>query len=185
MLDHTGRTDTRAFREVAELGADFHRVGDAVLGARTPARAALLFDWDSWWASEITDGLNRTVAYPAVVLAYYRALWEAGVQLDIVAVDAPLDGYDVVVAPLLHMVKGDTAARLRSVVDRGGSVVSTFHSGRVDQDTNAFLADVPGPLAPLFGVRVEETDSLPADVVNRISLYGRRFREHRRGPQCF
>ena len=172
VLDHSGRTDTRAFREVAELGADFRRVGDAVLGTRTPARAALLFDWDSWWASEMTDGLNRTVSYPQVILGYHRALWEAGVQLDVVPVEAPLDGYDVVVAPLLHMIKGDTAERLRAVAERGGSVVSTFHSGRVDQDTNAFLTDVPGPLASLFGVRVEETDSLPDDVVNRISLTG-------------
>lgn len=172
VLDHAGRTDNRAFREIQALGADFERVGPAVLGARTPARVAFLFDWDSWWASEITDGLNRTVGYPQVVLGYHRALWEAGVQLDVVAVDAPLDGYDVVVAPLLHLLKGNIAERLQAVVDRGGSVVSSFLSGRVDPDTNAFLTDAPGPLAPLFGVRVEETDSLPADSINRISFTG-------------
>lgn len=170
VLDHAGRTDTRSFREVAALGEEFERLGDAVLGARTPARVALLFDWDSWWAAEMTDGLNRTVTYPQVVMAYHRALWEAGVQLDVVSVDAPLDHYQVVVAPLLHMLKGDVEDRLRGVLDRGGSIVSTFLSGRVDEDTNAFLRDAPGPLAPLFGVRVEETDSLPADSVNRITL---------------
>lgn len=173
VLDHAGRTDTRSFREVAILGAEFQRVGDAVLGARTPARVALLFDWDSWWASEMTDGLNRTVTYPQVVLAYHRALWEAGVQLDVVAVDAPLENYDVVVAPLLHLLKGDIQDRLGDVLGRGGSILSTFLSGRVDQDTNAFLMDAPGPLAPLFGVRVEETDSLPAESVNRVSFSGR------------
>lgn len=172
VLDHSGRTDTRAFREVAELGADFARVGKAVLGARTPARVALLFDWDSWWAAEITDGLNRTVTYPQVVQGYHRALWEAGVQLDVVPVDAALNDYDVVVAPLLHLVKGNLAERLDAVVQRGGSIVSTFLSGRVDEDTNAFPGDVPGPFASLFGVRVEETDSLPADAVNRIALTG-------------
>ena len=172
VLDHAGRTDTRAFREVAALGAEFERVGGAILRARTPARVAILFDWDSWWAAEITDGLNRTVTYPQVVLGYHRALWEAGVQLDVIAVDAPLDGYDVVVAPLLHLVKGDVENRLRAVVERGGSVLSSFLSGRVDEDSNAFLTDAPGPLAPLFGVRVEETDSLPAESVNRISLTG-------------
>jgi beta-galactosidase len=172
VLDHAGRTDTRTFREIQALGADFERVGSAVLGARTPARVAFLFDWDSWWASEITDGLNRTVAYPQLVLGYHRALWEAGVQLDVVAADASLDGYDVVVAPLLHLLKGDIAERLQAVLDRGGSIVSGFLSGRVDENTNAFLRDAPGPLAPLFGVRVEETDSLPADSVNRISLTG-------------
>ena len=153
VLDHAGRTDTRAFREVAELGAEFARVGGATLGARTPAKVALLFDWDSWWASEITDGLNRTVTYPQVVQGYHRALWEAGVQLDVVSADTALEGYDVVVAPLLHLLKGDIAERLDAVVQRGGSIVSTFLSGRVDEDTNAFLAAAPGPLAPLFGDR--------------------------------
>ena len=51
------------FREVAELGAELDRLGDAMLGARTPARVALLFDWDSWWALEISDGPSRLVRY--------------------------------------------------------------------------------------------------------------------------
>ena len=40
------------------------------------------------------------------------------------------------VAPLLHVLKGDIADRLQAVVERGGSVVSSFLSGRVDEDTN-------------------------------------------------
>ncbi len=170
VLDHAGRTDTRAFREVAALGAELEALGDAVLGARTPARVALLFDWDSWWAAEITDGFNRHVKYPAVVLGYYRALWQAGAQVDVVPVTADLSRYDVVVAPALHVVKGDVAARLEDVVARGGSVLASFWSGRVDEDDNAFLADVPGPLAPLLGLRVEETDSAAPGVANPVTL---------------
>jgi beta-galactosidase len=172
VLDHAGRTDTRSFREVAALGAELRSLGDAVLGARTPARVALLFDWDSWWAAEITDGLNRHVKYPDVVLGYYRALWDAGAQVDVVPCTADLDRYDVVVAPLLHMVKGDVASRLSRVAERGGSVLATFWSGRVDEDDNAFLADVPGPLAGLFGLRVEETDSAEPGVTNPVTLTG-------------
>ena len=37
--------------------------GRACSGARTPARVALLFDWDSWWALEISDGPSRLVRY--------------------------------------------------------------------------------------------------------------------------
>ncbi len=170
VLDHADRTDSRSFREVAALGAELERIGDAVLGARTPVRAALLFDWDSWWAVEISDGPNRHVTYPEVVTAYYRALWQGGVPVDVVPVTADLTGYDVVVAPLLHVLKGDIAERLAAVLARGGSVLTTFLSGRVDEDDNAFLTDVPGPLAPLFGVRVEETDAQPPDVANPVHL---------------
>lgn len=170
VLDHAGRTDTRAFREVAALGAELNRLGDGVLGARTPARVALLFDWDSWWSVEMTDGLNRHVRYPQVVLAYYRALWQANIDVDVVPVTADLHGYDVVLAPLLHMVKDDLADRLGAVTARGGTVISTFLSSRVDRSDNAFLADVPGPFGPLFGMRVTETDSQEPGVVNPVTL---------------
>ncbi|MCE7000253.1 beta-galactosidase [Saccharothrix sp. S26] len=175
VLDHAGRTDTRLFREVAALGAEFAHVGDALLGSRTPARAALLVDWDSWWAVELSDGPNRNVRYLDVLTSYHRALWQANVPLDVVPVTADLSGYDLVVAPLLHMVKGDLADRVTAFVERGGTFVTTALSGRVDEDDNAFLTDVPGPFASLLGLRVEETDAQRPDVVNPVTLFGREY----------
>jgi beta-galactosidase len=87
-----------------------------------------------------------------------------------VPVTKDLAGYDVVVAPLLHMVKGDLAQRLEDVAAGGGSVVTTFLSGRVDEDDNAFLMDVPGPLGRLTGVRVDEWDARGPEVVNPVLL---------------
>jgi beta-galactosidase len=168
VLDHAGRTDTRVFREVADLGREFQLVD--VTGARTPARVALLVDWDSWWSVEMSDGPNRNVRYLDVLAGYHRALWQANTLVDVVPVTASLAGYDVVVAPLLHMVKGDLADRLATVVERGGSLLTTALSGRVDEDNNAFLADVPGPFAPILGLRVEETDAQPPDVSNPVTF---------------
>lgn len=170
VLGHSGRTDTRVFTEVAALGTELEQLGDALLGARTPARVALLFDWDSWWAVEISDGPNRHVSYQQVMVAYHRALWEAGTQIDVVPVTADLTGYDVVVGPLLHMVKGDLVQRLEAVVACGGTFVTTVLSGRVDKDDNAFLSDVPGPLGPLLGVRVDETDAREPGTTNPVHL---------------
>jgi beta-galactosidase len=172
VIGHASRSDTRVFGEVSALGAELDRLGDAVSGARTPARVALLFDWDSWWALEISDGPSRLVRYQPVVLAYYRALWDAGVDVDVVPVTADLSGYDVVVAPALHMLKGDLAERLEQVASRGGSVVTTFLSGRVDENDNAFLTDVPGPLGALMGIRIDEWDARPAEFVNPVRLPG-------------
>ncbi|MEE6259756.1 beta-galactosidase [Plantactinospora sonchi] len=170
VIGHAGRDDTRVFREVAALGAELDRLGGATLGARTPARVALLFDWDSWWALEISDGPSRLVRYQQVVHAYYRALWDAGVDVDVLPVTADLTGYDVVVAPALHLLKGDLPQRLEQVADRGGSVLTTFLSGRVDEDDQAFLMDVPGPLGALTGIRVDEWDAREPEVVNPVRL---------------
>jgi beta-galactosidase len=175
VIGHAGRSDTRVFREISSLGTELEHLGAATLGARTPARVALLFDWDSWWALEISDGPSRLVRYLDVVTAYHRALWQAGADVDVIPVTASLDGYDVVIAPALHMIKGDLASRLSAVAGRGGTVVTTFLSGRVDEHDNAFPADVPGPLAGLFGVRVDEWDAREPSYVNPVTIDGETF----------
>jgi len=170
VLDHSGRTDTRVFREVAQLGAGLAAVGTAPLRARTPARVALLLDWDSWWAVELSDGPNRHVRYLDVLTAYHRALWSANVALDVVPVTADLSRYDMVVAPLLHLVKGDLLDRLRAFVAAGGDLVTTFLSGRVDEDARVILGDAPGGLRDLVGLRIDETDAQPPHVSNPVTL---------------
>ncbi|MFD7940474.1 beta-galactosidase [Streptomyces sp. NPDC059755] len=170
VIGHAGRDDTRVFREVAALGRELGELGAATLGARTPARTALLFDWDSWWALEISDGPSRLVRYQDVVHAYYRAAREAGADVDVVAVTADLTPYDVVLAPVLHLVKGDLAERLEAVARRGGTVLATFLTARSDEHDRAFLADVPGPLAPLMGIRVDEWDARQGEVEQPVQL---------------
>ncbi|MEU0672942.1 beta-galactosidase [Streptomyces sp. NPDC006172] len=170
VIGHAGRADTRVFREVAALGEELARLGDLTLGARTPARTALLFDWDSWWALEISDGPSRLVRYPDVVHAYYRAAREAGADVDVVPVTADLTRYDVVLAPVLHLIGGDLPTRLEELTRRGGTFLATFLTARCDEHDRAFPTDVPGPLAGLLGIRVDEWDARPPDVVQPVLM---------------
>lgn len=157
VIDHSGRTDTRVFGEVAALGEQLAGTGTRLVDARTPAKVALLLDWDSWWAVEMTDGLNRKANYLNVFTQYHRAVWHANADVDVLPVTADLSGYEVVIAPVLHMLKGDLVERLTAFVRGGGSLVTTFYSGLVDVNDNAFLGQ--RPLESLLGVRVTETDS--------------------------
>ena len=163
VLDHSGRTDTRTFVEVAGLGAEFETVGPLIAGSRTRARVGLVWDWDSWWAWEMTDGINRHLKYIDVALNYYRAWWKLGVDIDVVPMDADLSGYDLVLAPLAHMLKADLVGRLAAVAERGGSVVTGMLSGRVNESDNAILDPAGTELADLAGVRVEEIDAAEPD----------------------
>jgi beta-galactosidase len=168
VITHGGRSDTRVFREVAGLGEELQSLAGEIVGARTNAKVALVFDWDSWWAVEISDGPSRHVSYQETLIAYHRALFEQNVAVDVVPTDADLSTYAVVVAPLLHVVKGDVAARVEAFVEGGGVFVTSFLSGLADESDNAFGMDAPGPLAAVLGIRIDETDALAPEDFNAV-----------------
>ena len=172
VINHAGRSDTRVFREVAGLGQELAALAGEIVGARTHAKVALVFDWDSWWAVEISDGPSRHVSYQQTLIGYYRALYEQNVAVDVVPVDVDLSKYEVVVAPLLHVIKGDIAPRVEAFVEGGGAFVTSFLSGRVDESDNAFGMDAPGPLARILGIRIDETDALAPEDLNAVVFDG-------------
>ena len=168
VINHAGRSDTRVFGEVAALGKELESLAGEIVGARTRAKVALVFDWDSWWAVEISDGPSRYVSYQETLIAYYRALYEQNVSVDVVPTGADLSKYAVVVAPLLHVVDGGVAARVEEFVAGGGAFVTSFLSGLADKSDNAFPTDAPGPLARVLGIRIDETDALAPGELNTV-----------------
>jgi beta-galactosidase len=169
VVEHGGRSDTRVFGEVAALGAELERLGDITLGATTPARVAVLFDWNTWWAIDAAVGPINPKDYPGFVRKHYGALWAHNVSIDIVWSDSDLSAYAVVVAPMLHMVKPGVGKRIAAFVERGGTFVATVFSGVVDEHDLAFEG-YPGPLREVLGIRVEEIDALYPDQENTIVM---------------
>ncbi len=169
VVEHGGRSDTRVFREVTQLGAELAALGDTVIGAATPARVAILFDWNNWWAIEGAIGPINPKDYPAFVRKHYGALWRHNVPIDVIFSDSDLAPYDLVIAPMLHMVKPGVGARVEAFVQAGGSFVTTVFSGVVDETDLAFEG-YPGPLRQVLGIRVEEIDALYEGQTNRIVM---------------
>jgi beta-galactosidase len=169
VVEHGGRSDTRVFREVTELGAELERLGDTTIGATTPARVALLFDWDNWWAIEGAVGPINPQDYVGTVRRHYNAFWRKNVPVNIVFSDSDLGRYDLVVAPMLHMIKPGLAARIEALVEGGGAFVTTYFTGIVDETDLAFEG-YPGPLRRVLGIRIEEIDALYEGQVNQIVM---------------
>jgi beta-galactosidase len=167
VVEHARDPSARVFREVSELGEELERLGDAVIGARTPARVAVMFDWNNWWALDAAVGPVQDKQYVATVRRWYRAFWRRNVGVDVVFSDSDLSNYAVVIAPMLHMVKDGVAEHVRALLDRGGTFVATVFSGVVDETGLAFEG-YPGPLRPMLGVWVEEIDALYEGQTNRI-----------------
>ncbi|MEI6070492.1 MAG: beta-galactosidase [Verrucomicrobiae bacterium] len=161
VIDHVGHGETRVFKEVASLGSSLEKLGGLV-GADTPARVAVIFDWENRWVFEASPApMNREKHYTDTVIAHYKPFWEAGVSVDVVHAAADFSKYDVVVAPLLFMVSEETGARLTEFVERGGTLVTTYGVATVNETGLATLGGVPGPLRKALGIWIEEYDALP------------------------
>ena len=169
VVEHAGRADTRVFREVSELGAELERLGDTTIGATTPAWVAVLFDWNNWWAIESAVGPINPKDYVGTVKQHYNALWRKNVPVDIVFSDSDLSRYDLVIAPMLYMVKPGVAERVEALLRRGGTFVATVFSGVVDETDLAFEG-YPGPLRNALGIWIEEIDALYPDQHNQIVM---------------
>jgi beta-galactosidase len=169
VVEHNRRNDTRVFREVSELGGELERLGDLTIGATTPARVAVLFDWNNRWAIDNAVGPINPKNYVKLVRKQYNALWRKNVSVDIVFSDSDLSRYDVVVAPMLYMVKPGLVERVETLVARGGTFVTTVFSGVVDETDLAFEG-YPGPLSKVLGIWVEEIDALYPSQHNQIVM---------------
>ncbi|MFC4496113.1 beta-galactosidase [Streptomyces ovatisporus] len=154
MVPHGG-TDTRIHREVSALGRELASVPE-IAGTRSRADAALLTDWNSWWALELdshpSDALDQTL----INRAHHRPLLEAGVACDIIPPGRAFGGYKLLVVPNLYLLSEENAERLAAYVHGGGQLLVSFFSGIVDDCDRVHLGGYPAPLRELLGLRVEE-----------------------------
>ena len=103
---------------------------------------------------------NEAKDYMPTAFAHYRPFWRRGVAADAIDSTQPFDGYKILVAPMLYLLKPGVAERITEFVRNGGTFVATYLTGWVDQDDLCFLGGFPGPLREVLGIWVEDTDAL-------------------------
>ena len=168
MLPHAGE-DTKVFREVTQVGEEYQRLS-GLIGSTVDAQVAIVHDFESAWAAEQPGHPTSDFDYHAAVLGVYRALWQVGVTVDVVAPSSDLAGYRLVVVPALYQVTDDEARWLEDYVRAGGHAVVTWFSGIADEHDHVRLGGYPGAFRELLGMSVEEFFPLP--VGDTVALTG-------------
>ncbi|HBU81309.1 MAG TPA: beta-galactosidase [Paenibacillus sp.] len=187
VIEHVGHENTRVFREVSELGKELQLLGNKTLDATVDAKVAIVFDWENWWAIEKSSGPTVALNYVDQIHKYYAAFFRRNIQVDIVSVDTDISKYDIVLAPVLYMVKPGFAAKLENFVEAGGTFLTTFFSGIVNESDIVTTGGYPGELRKLLGIWVEEIDALLPEQKNSIVLkeaYGDLQGEYGCGMLC-
>lgn len=160
VISHSQRTDTRVFKEVTELGEKLEKTGSTILGSKTKAKVGIVFDWNNFWSYEYIDGITQDLDYVESILDYYKQFYKRNIPTDIISVDDDFSQYDVVVAPVLYMIKSGLAEKIDQYVKKGGNFVASYLSGIVNENDSVYLGGYPGPLKDVLGIWVEESDAV-------------------------
>ncbi len=170
VVDHAGHEHTRVFREVSKVGETLAKL-DEVVGTSVEAEVAIIFDTENRWAIKDAQGpRNQGIKYEKTVAAHYQAFWKQGVAVDVIDMEKDISKYKLVVAPMLYMVRDGVGEKIEAFVENGGTVVTTYWSGIVNETDLTFLGGFPGPLRRTLGIWSEEIDALHDGQKNQIKL---------------
>ena len=160
VIDHYGGEDTRVFREVSEVGAALKELKE-LAGTTTRSQVAMIYDWDSQWAMEDSQGpRNKGLHYMETMLKYYRGFRKQGLNVDLIDMTCDLDVYKILAMPMVYMFKEGFAEKVRTFVENGGILITSYWSGIVDDTDRCYLGGTPHGLMDVLGLRSTEIDGL-------------------------
>jgi beta-galactosidase len=170
VVTHEGNEHSRIFRQAAQVGAELKQLAPEVVGSRITAQVAILMDWHNWWSVEYQPGPSNRLHYLEQLASYYHPFHQLNVAIDIAEPTSDLSTYHLVIAPLLYMLRPGVAKNLEQFVEQGGTLLTTFFSGIVDEKDHVVLGGYPAELRKLLGIHIEEFDPWTPEMTNEIII---------------
>ena len=178
VIGHDGSADNRVFKDVAQYGQELEQIAE-IKGATKHVRVAIVFDWDSNWALNRGGGFGRPTRLGIQTLQkHYANLWQQDIACDIITSDDDFTAYDLVIAPMLYLMRPETMQQLQDYVAAGGTLVSSYFTGMVDDNDRVNLGGWPEPLQQLFGIKTKELDTLLPGEQYHIKYAGKTYATH-------
>jgi len=175
VVGHDMRTDNRVFEDVEEVGKVMNKM-PFLAGSLRESDVAILYDWENNWAINDAQsfGENNRL-YPQTVQEHYRTFWENDIPVDVITKEQDWDSYKLLIVPMLYMMSRETTERLQKYVKNGGSLVTTYLSGIVDENDLVHLGGWPKELRETFGIDVLENDTLYPSDRNKVTFEDKDF----------
>src|SRR5215469_15252706 len=172
VLPHNSRTDNRTFREVCQIGEELKLLAPAIKDTHVVAEACILYSHDNDWTLQQPMQPNKAFNLRNHIQLFYSALHDRNISVDFARPSEDLSKYRLVFAPSLQLLSGGEADMLKYYVQNGGTLVSTFNTGLVDENNMAPDSGYPRELTELFGLEVLEFDPLPPGEENHLTFKG-------------
>ena len=162
-------TENRVFKEVAKYGQRLQAINE-IQGSHKQVNVGIVFDWESNWALKRGGGYGRpTRRYPQTLQEHYSVFWEQDIPVDIITPEHDFASYDLLIAPMLYMVTDETMDKLQTYVANGGTLISSYFTGMVNETDLLYMNGLPDKLKQLFGLNVLELEMLYNDERNQLS----------------
>jgi len=160
LLGHDG-VPARRYEEAARTAGEYHGLAEELGGTTVKAQVAFVHDYDSLWALRIQPGFAGS-SHQDALRRFYRAMFRAGVNADMIPVSADFSAYRLIVAPALHVLPDEVAIRLTEFVRAGGVLLTDCRTGVKDAHNRCHERTLPGLLSEALGVKIQEYEALDA-----------------------
>jgi beta-galactosidase len=172
VLPHNTSAESRIFREIAQIGEEMKMLAPALKDTHVNAEVCILYSHDSDWVLQQPNQPNKHFSLREHIQLFYTALHDRNISVDFARPSEDLSKYKVVIAPSLHLISSVEADLLKLYVQNGGTLIGTFNTGLVDQHNLAPANGYPNNLTDLFGLEVQEFDTLPLGEENHLTFKG-------------
>ena len=175
VISHDQREDNRVYREVCRMGERLKKLSP-VVGSSPENEIAVIFDWETRWMLDCEGfGRNDTKGYDKTVIDHYTAIVQEGYGIDVIDQTRPLEQYKIVCGPMTYMLRPGFADKVRHFVENGGTYITTFCSGWVNEEDLCYLGGFPGEIRDIVGVWNEETDAMDDTQHNHFTWHGKTY----------
>lgn len=158
LVDHDGRPSWKV-DEFAKIAREFQTMKTLGFPRYDPPQVAVNFSYQNYWLTNPPPGPNTMPEYfkgdyTRQAQAAYKPFFEDNIDAAVIDFGHDkLDKYKLLVLPSAYVMDDATATAVRDYVSKGGTVILTGYSAKVDETGKWFETPLPGRLRDVFGVR--------------------------------
>ena len=172
ILPHHIEGNNRVFMEISQIGEELKLLAPSLKDTKVVSEVCILYSHENDWSLQQPNQPNKYFSLREHIQLIYNALHDRNIPVDFARPNEDISQYKIVFAPSLHLLAPAEADRLKLYVQNGGTLVSTFNTGLVDQHHIAPDTGFPGDMTDLFGLEVLEFDPIPPGEENHLTFKG-------------
>ncbi len=158
--------------EISQIGDELKLLAPSLKDTKVVSEVCILYSHENDWSLQQPNQPNKYFSLREHIQLIYNALHDRNIPVDFARPNEDISQYKIVFAPSLHLLAPAEADRLKLYVQNGGTLVSTFNTGLVDQHHIAPDTGFPNDMTDLFGLEVLEFDPIPPGEENHLTFKG-------------